>query len=93
MGASNICTLIASASSEEVPPSSPGVGFRFRGSKAWNGIEIYLASGDDSYSLRFYKMNLESAGTVLTLGEWMHGIYASELEDIFRGATGLNTHL
>ena len=30
-------------------------------------------------------MKLEAkAGTVLTLGEWMHGVYAEELENVFK---------
>ena len=77
VGAMDIKTLQASDTSEVVPPLSFGAGFRFKGSKAWNGIEIFLNLGDDSYSLRFYRMKLEAkAGTVLTLGEWMHGVYA-----------------
>ena len=45
--------LVASATSEVVPPRSPGVGFRFRGSKNWNGIEIFLDEDSDTYTLRF----------------------------------------
>ena len=54
VGAMDIKTLQASDTSEVVPPLSFGAGFRFKGSKAWNGIEIFLNLGDDSYSLRFY---------------------------------------
>ena len=94
MKATDIKTLVAGElNSEEVPAGSPGVGFRFSGSKAWNGIEIYLNRENDIYSLRFYRMQLENAGTVLTLGEWVHSSYAGELESTFRGATGLDTHL
>ena len=92
--ATDVVTRIASATSEVVTPRSPGVGFRFRGSKDWNGIEIFLNRVSDTYSLRFYRMKLEvGVGTVLTLGKWMHHVYAEDLELIFREQTGLDTHL
>ena len=94
VGATNIQTLISRATDTWLPPRSPGVGFRFRGSKEWNGIEIYLDQGNDTYSIRFYRMRLEGgAGTVLTLGEWMDDIYADDLEGLFRDETGLDIHL
>ena len=91
--ATNIVRLIASATSKAVPPHSPGVGFRFRGCKDWNGVEIFLDQEKDTYILRFYRMQLEDAGTVLTLGPWIDDIYASELYINFRERTGLDTHL
>ena len=92
--ATNIVTLIAGATSEVVPPHSLGIGFRFRGCKDWNGVEIFLDQGRDTYILRFYRMRLEGgAGTVLTLGPWIDDIYASELNINFRERTGLDTHL
>ena len=51
--ATNIVTLIAGATSEVVPPHSLGIGFRFRGCKDWNGVEIFLDQGRDTYILRF----------------------------------------
>ena len=94
MKATDFETLIGSAISEVWPPGSPGVGFRFRGCKTWNGIEIFLDEGSDTYSLRFYRMKLETGvGTVLTTGEWMRDVYAEDLEFIFLEQTGLATHL
>ena len=94
IAATDIATLISSATSKDVPPRSPGVGFRFSGCKEWNGVEIYLDEGLDRYILRFYRMRLEGgAGTVLTLGPWIDDIYASELPINFRERTGLDTHL
>ena len=86
-------TLIAGATSKVVRPHSPGVGFRFRGCKDWNGVEIFLDQEKDTYILRFYRMQLENVGTVLTLGPWIDDIYASELNINFRERTGLDTHL
>ena len=91
--ATNIVTLIAGATSEVVPPHSLGIGFRFRGCKDWNGVEIFLDQEKDTYILRFYRMQLENVGTVLTLGPWIDDIYASELNINFRERTGLDTHL
>ena len=91
--ATNIVRLIAGATSKAVPPHSPGVGFRFRGCKDWNGVEIFLDQEKDTYILRFYRMQLENVGTVLTLGLWIDDIYASELYINFRERTGLDTHL
>ena len=91
--ATNIVRLIAGATSEAAPPHSPGVGFRFRGCKDWNGVEIFLDQEKDTYILRFYRMQLEDVGTVLTLGPWIDDIYASELYINFRERTGLDTHL
>ena len=91
--ATNIVRLIAGAASKAVPPHSPGIGFRFRGCKDWNGVEIFLDQEKDTYILRFYRMQLEDAGTVLTLGPWIDDIYASELYINFRERTGLDTHL
>ena len=94
LGATDIVTLISSATSKDVPPRSPGVGFRFRGCKDWNGVEIFLDKGSDQYILRFYRMRLEGGvGTVLTLGSWIDDIYASELPINFLDRTGLDTHL
>ena len=89
--ATNIVTLIAGATSKVVRPHSPGVGFR--GCKDWNGVEIFLDQEKDTYILRFYRMQLENVGTVLTLGPWIDDIYASELYINFRERTGLDTHL
>ena len=93
VAATSITTLVAGASIEVVPQHSIGVGFRFSGCKKWNGIEIYLDRGWDDCVARFYRMNLESAGTVLTLGQWVPGITAEGLAVIFREETGLDTHL
>ena len=89
MKAANIVTLIASDPHDAVPPGSPGVGFRFRGCKNWNGVEIFLDEGRDQYILRFYKIQL--GGAALTLGPWIDDIYASELAINFRERTGLDT--
>ena len=95
--ATEIVTLIAHPDTDlagEVFARSPGVGFRFRGSKDWNGIEIYLDLASDTYTLRFYRRQPENRfGTVLTTGEWMHDVYAEDLGRIFRDETGLDTHL
>ena len=95
LGARNITILIAGGfTNEESPlPRSPGIGFRFRGCKKWNGIEIYLDRGAHNYTLRFYQMNWTVlAGPMLTLGEWMKDIYADDLSRVFTDATGLDTH-
>ena len=92
--ATDVTNLMSSINDEVPAPRSPGVGFRFRGSKTWNGIQIYLDAGSDTYSLRFYRMKLETGvGTVLTTGEWMRDVYAEDLERIFLEQTGLATHL
>ena len=92
--ATDVTNLIAHPNDKEVFVSSPGVGFRFRGSKDWNGIEIFLDRAADTYTMRFYRMQLENGkGTVLTTGEWMHDVYAEDLERIFQEQTGLDTHL
>ena len=72
VGATNIQTLISGVTNEEsVSLRSAGVGFRFKGCREWNGIEIYLDEGRDEYIIRFYQMRLEGgAGTVLTVGKW-----------------------
>ena len=94
LGATDFVTLIASVTSREVPPCSHGVGFRFKGCKDWNGVEIFLDEGRDQYLLRFYRMRLEATkGTGLTLGPWIDDIYASELAINFQERTGLDTHL
>ena len=70
--------------------SSPGIGFRFRGSRKWTGVEIFLDRATDTYSMRFYKFG---RATVFITGEWMHDVHAGDLERIFREQTGLFTHL
>ena len=86
-------TCIASPTSKPAPPGSFGIRFRFRDSKKWNGIEIFLDQDSDTYILRFYRMQLEDAGTVLTLGEWVTGVPAQALSVTFTYNTGLDTHL
>ena len=93
LGARDITTLISGATSKDAPPRSPGVGFRFKGCRDWNGVDIFLDEGRDQYILRFYRMQLEAKGTVLTLGPWIDDIYGSELAINFRERTGLDTHL
>ena len=95
LGATNFTTLIAGVTSDKsVPPRSPGVGFRFKGCRKWNGIEIYLDQAEDSYIIRFYRSNLKGgAGPILTLGPWIDDIYASELPVNFLERTGLDTYL
>ena len=91
-----ITTLIAGATTGSgLPPRSPevGVGFRFKGCKDWNGVEIFLDEGRDQYVLRFYRIRLYSKGPMITLGPWIDDIYASELGINFRERTGLDTHL
>ena len=91
---SDFKTCVAGAfTSDDVLHGSPGIGFRFRGCKKWNGIEIFLDEGNDTYNLRFYRMQLEDAGTVLTLSKWMNDIYADDLASLFTDNTGLDTHL
>ena len=93
VAATDITTLIAGSTNEEsVPPRSHGVGFRFRGCKEWNGMEIYLDRGRDEYVVRFYRMHLGKAGTELMLGAWER-YYAAELCAMFTCYTGLDTHL
>ena len=94
VGATNIQTLISGVTNEEsVPLRSAGVGFRFKGCKEWNGIEIYLDQGTDEYVARVHRTQLKGGvGTVLTLGEWER-YYASELCAMFTHSTGLDTHL
>ena len=92
--APDVTNLMSSINDEVPAPRSPGVGFRFRGSKDWNGIEIFLDRAADTHTMRFYRMQLENGkGTVLTTGEWMHDVYAEDLERIFQEQTGLDTHL
>ena len=94
MDATDFKTCVAGAfTSDDVLQGSPGVAFRFRGCKKWNGIEIFLDEGNDTYNLRFYRMQLEDAGTVLTLNKWMKDIYADDLASLFTDNTGLDTHL
>ena len=94
MEATDFKTCVAGAfTSDDVLQGSPGIGFRFRGCKKWNGIEIFLDEGNDTYNLRFYRMQLEDAGTVLTLGDWITGIPAKALSVTFTYNTGLDTHL
>ena len=91
VGARNIQTLVGGEFTiNPVPPHSPGVGFRFKGCKKWNGIEIFLDEGNDAYILRFYRMRLEcGADTVLTLGDWVTNVYAEALPVTFTYNTGL----
>ena len=92
MAATHIVTLVGREF--EIDPVSPGVGFRFKGCKKWNGIEIFLDEGKDAYILRFYRMRLEGgAGTVLTLGDWVTNVYAEALPVTFTYNTGLDTRL
>ena len=87
-------TLVAGGLTYDgVPDGSPGVGFRFKGSKDWNRVEIFLDEGRAQYILRVYRMQLEpTKGTVLTLGPWIDDIYASELYINFRERTGLDPY-
>ena len=92
VGAANIQTLVGSELEiDPVPAHSPGVGFRFKGCKNWNGVEIFLDQGNDTYILRFYQIRLKSGK--VALGEWMDDIYAEDLETVFTDNTGLDTHL
>ena len=92
MSAATIQTLVGREFEiDAVPNQSPGVGFRFKGCKNWNGVEIFLDQGNDTYILRFYQILLKS-GTV-ALGKWMDDIYAEDLSRVFTDATGLDTHL
>ena len=95
VGATHIVALEAGSTNEKsVPLGSVGVGFKFRGCRKWNGIEVYLDGGSDSYILRFYRMNLKGGvGAVPTLGEWMSEIYAEDLATVFTKETGLDTRL
>ena len=94
VAARDICSVISGVTNEEsVPLRSVGVGFRFKGCKEWNGIEIYLDEGRDEYIIRFYQIRLEGgAGTTLTAGKWER-YYAKELCAMFTAYTGLDTHL
>ena len=92
VGAVNIQTLVGREFEiDPVPNHSPGVGFRFKGCKNWNGVEIFLDQGNDTYILRFYQIRLK--GGKVALGEWMDDIYAEDLSTVFTDNTGLDTHL
>ena len=94
LGATDFRVLKVGVLHHKIPEGIVGIGFRFKGCKKWNGIEIYLDRATDTYFMRFYKMQVERGrGTVLTAGEWVYGVYAEDLERIFRNETGLDTHL
>ena len=93
MEASDFKTSVASPTTKPAPTGSPGIEFRFRGCEKWNGIEIFLDQDSNTYILRFYRMQLEDTGTVLTLGEWITGVPAKALSVTFTYHTGLDTHL
>ena len=53
-----------------------------------NKLNIELA-GDDTYTLKFYKLRALN----LTMVETVRGVYADTLQNVFKQVTGLNTHL
>lgn len=63
-----------------------GLGFKFKGSKKANCLQITL-DPSDTYSLTFYKITARGLNVATALE--LSGVYADQLRPIFESTTGL----
>lgn len=69
-----------------------GIGFKFRGSRKANWVEIEYNEGTDLYRMEFEKINLKSWDLVSHV-ETFDSVQSSELIRLFEETTGLRLRL
>jgi hypothetical protein len=68
-----------------------GIQFSFRGSKIANKCVITLDDGTDTYTIKFYKLNMLKGTCPLVSSREL--VYADTLRDVFKAETGLDVTL